>query len=149
MKKHFTPSRSRSAGFTTLIAIFMLAMLGLAMLGVSAHFVQQAKRTASIRQQAQMRQWLLAAAIEAQHRLTQTPDHTTWSHHIAIPESINESQTTINLKSRLKDTLIQVDIDIRSPQRHVTQTLRFTPDAKPHAVDLPQWHFHATTNPAP
>jgi hypothetical protein len=116
---HIPARRDAHRGFASIMAIFMLILVGAVLATTAAYFTAEAKRTRRDAQDAQLRQLLTAGAAAA----CQSDSVTT----IDLPNELSSQQANVeiaplNSDGDARDVTIKATLD----SRHVSELLRLT-----------------------
>lgn len=119
--------RSRR-GFAVAIAILLLGMVGLSLLALSAYFTQDATRTRTEPVDAQLRQLLIAGAIDVKHRAgrwEQAPAAQGWA--VELPADLSaEGSAHVCIDAPDEQGAIPATIEAAYAGRHMSQDLKLT-----------------------
>jgi type II secretory pathway component PulK len=132
-------------GIALIITIATLALLGVALAGVSQQFITQARRTKLEAQQTQLRQWLVAGTIEAQKQVINSTAHQTATVEMKLPSSLQNENVSMMMNLQPQADHWQVSLRIASEHASVSQLLIFKKEGELQASHPPQWEFRYLT----
>lgn len=114
-------------GFASVLAITMLALVSAAVVMLTSHFASEITRTRTAWEDAQLRQALLAGAVEAAVRAKSWGDRPAQAHwQLVLPDELSAGSMTVSLET-IPDSADYANIEVsaRLNQREAIQTLRF------------------------
>ena len=114
----------RRNGFAILMAIALLAIVGMAIISVSSVFAAQIRRTRDTQADAQIRQLLLAAAPIASERLGQWDGNNGQPMMVDLPPELADCQLSIRFAPGA-DGDATVDVQASIGKRQGFETLRY------------------------
>jgi hypothetical protein len=114
-------------GFTMLIAIALLGLVGAALLVLTQQLAAEGKRTRATYNEAQLRMLLISGAddaVEHSKSWNNAPAAEKWQ--IALPQSLLDSAASVSLSSRSTDAdTVEVMVIARFRNREAMQVLLF------------------------
>lgn len=118
--------RRQRRGFIMLMALAILAIVGVAILALASAMSYDGQRTFENTTRSQLDQMLLAGAVEAREHLKQnTPkEGETWD--VELPDALTEQNASLHIAvESADDTKLAVNVLARIDERSAEQTLRF------------------------
>jgi Tfp pilus assembly protein PilX len=133
----------RHTGITLIITIATLALLGVALAGVSQQFITQARRTKLEANQAQLRQWLVAGAAEARKQVMNAEGNPSSPVEMKLPPSLQDETTRVIMHLQPQPDHWQVRLHVASEHASVTQLLIFKNEGDLQQAYPPQWDLQS------
>jgi hypothetical protein len=119
----------QSHGFIMLMALAILAIVGVAILALASAMSYDGKRTFENATRSQLDQLLLASATEAREHLKQATLKAGDSWDIELPDVLTEQNGSLHIVvASADDAKLTLDVLAKIDERSAEQTLRFNRD---------------------